>query len=237
MIARSTQTSFLRRLVTTRFSNAIRQDVRRRSSIASTWSAPHPSHTYDTQDMQRRSMVMVSQHKATAEEEPVTKSVQNTTTFTADSNAVQGTTDQPLIITNSCWNRIRQLAERKGLPVNQVFLRVYVDAGGCSGFSYQFELEEEGTKDKNENDNDSDSDDDEEEEDLIFYEPIDDMDNRARVVIDQTSLQYMEGSTIDYVQEMIKSSFEVRDNPQSESACGCGSSFALKNFTANPALD
>ena len=46
----------------------------------------------------------------------------------------------------------------------------------------------------------------------------------------KTSLGFLEGSTIDYVIEMIKSSFVVVDNPLSESACGCGSSFALKNF-------
>jgi iron-sulfur cluster assembly accessory protein len=59
----------------------------------------------------------------------------------------------------------------------------------------------------------------------------------ARVVVDRGSLKLLAGSKIDYVQEMIKSTFEVRDNPQSESACGCGSSFAIKNFASNPALD
>jgi len=55
--------------------------------------------------------------------------------------------------------------------------------------------------------------------------------------VDEGSLQFLQGSTLDYVQEMIKSSFEIRENPNSESACGCGSSFALKNFAKNPALD
>ena len=40
---------------------------------------------------------------------------------------------------------------------------------------------------------------------------------------------------MEYVQEMIKSAFTILNNPQSASACGCGSSFALKNFASNPA--
>jgi Fe-S cluster assembly iron-binding protein IscA len=47
----------------------------------------------------------------------------------------------------------------------------------------------------------------------------------------------VKGSTIDYVQEMMRSAFAVMHNPQSESACGCGSSFAVKNFASNPAID
>lgn len=57
------------------------------------------------------------------------------------------------------------------------------------------------------------------------------------VVIDNTSFELVKGSTVDFVQEMIRSSFAVVNNPQSESACGCGSSFAVKNFANNPALD
>ena len=122
-----------------------------------------------------------------------------------------------LIVTDRCWNRILALANKKQQSLEDVYLRVFVDAGGCSGFTYQFELDSEPI---------------EEDEDVVFQGP-----QHARVVIDQSSLELLQGSTIDYVQEMIKSSFEVRDNPQSESACGCGSSFALKNFAANPAMD
>lgn len=52
----------------------------------------------------------------------------------------------------------------------------------------------------------------------------------ASVVTDVDSLSLLRGSTIDYEQTMIRSAFAVKDNPQSEAACGCGSSFALKNF-------
>ena len=58
-----------------------------------------------------------------------------------------------------------------------------------------------------------------------------------KVVVDPDSFELVKGATVDYVQEMIKSSFAVVNNPMSESACGCGSSFAIKNFNSNPAID
>ncbi len=59
----------------------------------------------------------------------------------------------------------------------------------------------------------------------------------SQVVVDKTSLELVKGATIEYQQDLMKSAFVVVDNPQSESACGCGSSFAVKNFGKNPALD
>jgi iron-sulfur cluster assembly 2 len=56
-------------------------------------------------------------------------------------------------------------------------------------------------------------------------------------VVDSASFDLVKGATLDYKEELIKSAFVVSNNPQSESACGCGSSFAVKNFTANPAVD
>jgi iron-sulfur cluster assembly accessory protein len=108
------------------------------------------------------------------------------------------------------------------------FLRVFVDAGGCSGFQYQFEMDTEL----------------DEEEDVVLVartmtssSSSSSLTSSPRVVTDEASLKFLEGSTLDYAIEMIKSSFVVRDNPNSESACGCGSSFAMKNFSTNPALD
>jgi iron-sulfur cluster assembly accessory protein len=53
------------------------------------------------------------------------------------------------------------------------------------------------------------------------------------VVVDPASVPFLRGAKVDFVEEMIRSGFAVVDNPNSESACGCGSSFALKNFEEN----
>lgn len=136
-----------------------------------------------------------------------------------------------IVITASCASRIRQLASSRTNP-DAIYLRLYVDAGGCSGFQYKFLLLSE--DDCGESTSDADGGEDgtiDPEEDVVF------MKDGMRVVVDQTSLDLLRGSTIDYVSEMIRSSFAVVGNPQSESACGCGSSFAVKNFGSNPALD
>jgi Fe-S cluster assembly iron-binding protein IscA len=188
-----------------------------------------------------RSMVTVTQTSASEKNDsPPPPPLINT----SDASATAATsTDGEVTITSSCAARIRQLASTRPNP-DSVYLRLYVDAGGCSGFQYKFLLLSEDDNNSDETNNHSsgngnvDDDDDEEEdgtidpeEDIIFTK------DGMRVVIDQTSLDLLRGSTIDYVQEMIRSSFAVVANPQSESACGCGSSFAVKNFESNPALD
>jgi len=145
----------------------------------------------------------------------------------SSSSSQDAATTNGVVVTDSCWKRVHALAKAKKDTDGKFYLRVFVDAGGCSGFTYQFEHTDEPLED----------------DDVVFTEPAAaattaDVDSvLARVVVDTGSLSFLQGSHVDYVQEMIKSSFEVRDNPNSESACGCGSSFALKNFASNPAMD
>mmetsp|Transcript_15920 Transcript_15920/g.40611 ORF Transcript_15920/g.40611 Transcript_15920/m.40611 type:complete len:86 (+) Transcript_15920:157-414(+) len=84
-------------------------------------------------------------------------------------------------------------------------LRVRVDSGGCSGFQYSFSL-----------------DGDMQEEDRVFTK------GDVSLVVDDVSLQFLRGATVDFTEELIKSSFEVTSNPNAESSCGCGNSFVVK---------
>jgi len=129
------------------------------------------------------------------------------------SQAMAADLESGLIVTKSCARRIRQL---QGSAKNDnLALRVLVESGGCSGFQYIFKMEEPSIA----------------VEDIVFER------DGSKVVVDQASLEFIKGATLDFVQEMIRSSFAILNNPQSESACGCGSSFAVKNFAANPAKD
>ena len=82
-------------------------------------------------------------------------------------------------------------------------LRVSVEGGGCSGFQYKFDTERERT-----------------EADIVIEK------SGATVLIDPISLNYMVGSEIDFVDDLIGSSFKV-NNPKATASCGCGTSFAL----------
>ena len=82
-------------------------------------------------------------------------------------------------------------------------LRVAVSGGGCSGFSYGFSL-----------DNNTNSD------DHLFTK------DGIEVIVDEVSLEYLNGSELDYVQDLIGSYFSLK-NPNATSTCGCGTSFAI----------
>ena len=82
-------------------------------------------------------------------------------------------------------------------------LRVSVEGGGCSGFSYKFDIERAQASD-----------------DLVI-----DRDG-AVVLIDPVSVNYMAGSEIDFVDDLIGAAFKVK-NPKATASCGCGTSFAL----------
>lgn len=165
---------------------------------------------------QQRGMVLVTKSKASDAAAQEKEDGQSKKADLSDYKILS----EDLIITPSCIARVDKLIQqRKAKDGITPFLRVFVDAGGCSGFQYQFEF---------------DQDYDPEEDITLVVSASEDV---PRIVSDQASIDLLRGSTLDYVQEMIKSSFVVSDNPQSESACGCGSSFAVKNFASNPALD
>lgn len=86
---------------------------------------------------------------------------------------------------------------------SQIALRVSVEGGGCSGFSYKFDLV------------DSRNDDD------VAIEK-----DGATVLIDELSLVYMGGSVIDFVDDLMGQSFQIK-NPNAVASCGCGTSFSI----------
>lgn len=82
-------------------------------------------------------------------------------------------------------------------------LRVSVEGGGCSGFSYKFDLDGEPNQD-----------------DLVIAR------DNAKVLIDSMSVIYMEGSEIDFVDNLLGQSFQIK-NPNAVASCGCGTSFSI----------
>lgn len=85
------------------------------------------------------------------------------------------------------------------------YLKIFVDSGGCSGFSYNFKMVDDLT-----------------ENERIFEK------DGAEIIVDETTLEFINGSTIDFKSEMIKQGFEVVANPNAEAGCSCGTSFSPK---------
>jgi iron-sulfur cluster insertion protein len=104
-------------------------------------------------------------------------------------------------ITEAAKSRIKDILYEEGNP--KIALRTFVQGGGCSGFSYGFTLDEE----QNEDD---------------FEIPLDEF----RVLIDAMSMQYLQGASIDYKEELMGSQFVIK-NPNASGTCGCGSSFSV----------
>jgi len=82
-------------------------------------------------------------------------------------------------------------------------LRLSVEGGGCSGFQYKFDMDHNQASD-----------------DTLVRR------DEAVVLVDQVSLQFLAGSEIDFVDDLIGASFRV-NNPNAKASCGCGTSFAL----------
>lgn len=82
-------------------------------------------------------------------------------------------------------------------------MRVSVEGGGCSGFSYKFDLVSAPEAD-----------------DIVLEK------GEATVLIDQMSLIYMDGSEIDFVDNLMGQAFQIK-NPNAIASCGCGTSFSV----------
>jgi iron-sulfur cluster assembly accessory protein len=105
-----------------------------------------------------------------------------------------------VIVTERAAQKIGEILSRE--PAGTM-LRVSVEGGGCSGFQYKFDTERSKADD-----------------DIVIER------GTATVLIDPVSLDYMAGSEIDFVDDLIGSSFKI-NNPKATASCGCGTSFAL----------
>ncbi len=104
-------------------------------------------------------------------------------------------------VTEKAADRIRQILAKEGVGGG---LRLAVQGGGCSGFSYVFKIE---TKERL--------------SDHVF--PLD----GAKVMIDPKSFVYLDGLTLDYKESLIQSGFTI-DNPNAQKTCSCGTSFSVQ---------
>jgi iron-sulfur cluster insertion protein len=106
-----------------------------------------------------------------------------------------------ITITESASYKIVDLLAEENNP--KLKLRAFVQGGGCSGFSYGFTLDEEVNED-----------------DFIVHK------DGLEILVDSMSMQYLQGSEIDFIDDLEGSQFVVR-NPNAASTCGCGSSFSI----------
>lgn len=110
-------------------------------------------------------------------------------------------TQNPVTVSDNAARRITTMLAKEDKP--DLKLRVSVSGGGCSGFQYGFSFDDKV------NDDDT---------------VVDD--KGITVLIDSMSLLYLIGSELDYVEDLVGSSFQMT-NPNAASSCGCGSSFSI----------
>ena len=106
----------------------------------------------------------------------------------------------PINITDPCLAKVADLLLEENNPA--LSLRVFVQGGGCSGFTYGFTFDDVQAEDDFE----------------VVKEGV-------RILVDSMSYQYLVGSTIDYKEDQYGSQFVI-NNPGATSTCGCGSSFS-----------
>jgi iron-sulfur cluster assembly protein len=112
------------------------------------------------------------------------------------------TTVEPVTLTEAAASKIKELLSTQEDP-QEAALRVAVRGGGCSGFQYALAFDKRKA------------------DDMVFER------DGVNVVVDKTSMQFVFGSEVDYVDGLQGAGFAV-NNPNVVAACGCGSSFTVK---------
>lgn len=113
---------------------------------------------------------------------------------------------EPLTLTETAANKAKTLIANSNKENGAI--RVFVKSGGCSGYSYGMAIDDQNREGDN------------------IYE-----DKNVKIVVDPRSLPLIQGSEIDYIDNLMGGGFSV-NNPQATSACGCGSSFRTDNKAA-----
>lgn len=110
---------------------------------------------------------------------------------------------ETVTLTQAAANAVQDLLAKRELE--GYALRVFIRGGGCSGFQYGMALDNNFR-----------------EEDLVVES------HGVKVLVDEVSIEYMRGATIDFVDDLMGSGFKV-ENPNAVASCGCGSSFRTKD--------
>ena len=108
--------------------------------------------------------------------------------------------DDILTITDNCVNKVKELLIEEGAP--DAKLRIFVQGGGCSGFTYGFTFEDAAGED-----------------DTVISK------GGVEFLLDIMSYQYLVGANIDYIEDANGAQFMIK-NPNATGTCGCGSSFS-----------
>ena len=110
-------------------------------------------------------------------------------------------TQRKVILTENAAKRVAYLRELEG--DDGLMLRVEVNGGGCSGFQYRIDFEKEVKADDHKFERDG-----------------------VCLLVDDVSLNFMDGAEVDFVEELIGASFQI-NNPNATASCGCGTSFNI----------
>ena len=121
--------------------------------------------------------------------------------MSAVAETIQTEMPAPFIFTDRAAAKVADLIAEEGNP--ELKLRVFVQGGGCSGFSYGFTFDEIANED-----------------DTTMTK------NGVTLLIDAMSYQYLVGAEIDYKDDLEGAQFVIKNNPGATSTCGCGSSFS-----------